>query len=164
MLKQLTFSISIVFISWITGMIINAFLVRTAFYSKKLTHLNFVESKKINKLIGIGIIKWMVKNTPFKFFNPNLKMKAKTELAALNHLHKEMTLAEINHLIAFVLVLLFAIIQIFKGFYSLALIMTITNILMNLYPSLLQQQNKRRLDKLKKILYTRNLSDGTTVI
>lgn len=132
-------------------MIINAFLIKTAFYNKYLTNLNFIKSKTLNKLIGIGVIKWIVKNTFFKFFNPNLKMKRKIELTELDKLRNEMTLAEINHLIAFVAVAFFVLFQIFKGKFQLALIMVIVNVLMNLYPSLLQQENKRRIDKLKKL-------------
>ncbi|WP_167397992.1 glycosyl-4,4'-diaponeurosporenoate acyltransferase CrtO family protein [Pedobacter paludis] len=149
--KYLTFGISITFISWIVGMIINAFLIKTTFYDKNLTSLNFIKSKKLNKRIGIGIVKWIVKNTFFKFFNPNLKMKRKIELSELDQLRKEMTLAEINHLIAFGFVAIFAIVAVVKSNYMSALIMMLVNILMNLYPSLLQQENKRRIDKLKLV-------------
>ncbi|RZK19013.1 MAG: hypothetical protein EOO86_08605 [Pedobacter sp.] len=152
MIKHITFSISITFLSWIVGMIINAFLIKTVFYQEKLTNLNFVKSKKINKLMGIGVIKWIVKNTFFKFFNPKLKMKTKIKQNELDVLRNEMTLAEINHLIAFATVVIFALVMVFKEKYLLALIMMIVNMLMNLYPSLLQQENKRRLDQLEKVL------------
>jgi len=150
-IHYLTLSISVTFLSWIVGIIIGAVLFKTEFYSKNLTALNFITSRKTNKLIGIYAIKWIVKNTFFKFFNPNLKMKKKTDLAELNNLRKEMTIAEINHLIAFVAAAVFALIMAFKGKYLLILIMMIVNILMNLYPSLLQQENKRRIDKLRSL-------------
>ncbi|RZL25246.1 MAG: hypothetical protein EOO96_23090 [Pedobacter sp.] len=157
MIRYLTLSISITFLSWILGIFIGAFLVRTEFYRKNLTNLNFITSKSINKLIGIGAIKWVVKNTFFKFFNPNLKMKRKTDIGEADKLRKEMTSAEINHLIGFVAVVIFIIVVIFKGKYLLAMVMMIVNILMNLYPSLLQQENKRRIDKLRNLL-TRSCS------
>lgn len=155
MIRHLTNGISIVFISWIVGMIINAFLIKTTRYQEKLTNLNFIKSKKINKLIGIGLIKWTVKNTFFKFFNPKLRINNKVEPNDLNILRNEMTLAEINHLIAFIAVAIFALSMVFKGKYLPAFIMMMLNTLMNLYPSLLQQENKRRIDKLKKV-FTRN--------
>lgn len=102
--------------------------------------------------MGIGVIKWIVKNTFFKFFNPKLKMKTKIKQNELDVLRNEMTLAEINHLIAFATVVIFALVMVFKEKYLLALIMMIVNMLMNLYPSLLQQENKRRLDQLEKVL------------
>lgn len=152
MIKHITFSISITFISWIVGMIINAFLIKTAFYQEKLTKLNFIRSRKLNKLIGIGVIKWVIKNTFFKLFNPKLKMKSKVDQKELNILRNEMTVAEINHLIAFLAVVIFALVMVFKEKYLLALVMMIVNMLMNLYPSLLQQENKRRLAQLEKVL------------
>ena len=145
-------------------MIINAFLIKTTFYQEKLSNLNFVKSKKLNKLIGIGVIKWIIKNTFFKFFNPKLKMKSKPEVNELDVLRREMTLAEVNHLIAFYAVVILAIVMVFKEKYLLALVMMIVNTLMNLYPSLLQQENKRRLDKLKRIFHTKYFSNNATEV
>lgn len=162
MIKHITFSISITFLSWIIGMIIDAFLIKTPFYQEKLTNLNFVKSKKLNKLMGIGVIKWIIKNTFFKFFNPKLKMKSKMEQNELDDLRSEMTLAEVNHLIAFAAVVIFSIVMVVKEKYVLALVMMIVNMLMNLYPSLLQQENKRRLDRLKTIFNTKRFKDSAT--
>jgi len=146
-----TFGISISFISWIVGMILNSILAKTKYY-KKLSNLNFIESKALNKNIGIGYFKWIVKNTFFKLFNEKIKIENKR--IDLTELRNEMTLSEVSHLIGFVFVTIFAI---YKGFsisfvYGLAIMFP--NILMNMYPSLLQQENKRRIDKLirKQIL------------
>jgi len=146
--KYLSFSISIAVISWIVGMTIGAILRKTEFYKNKLSKLNFLKSEKLNKLIGMGIFKWIVKNTFFKFFNQKLKLKNKIEKTDLNKLRDEMTISEIDHLIGFALVTVFAIVKLFSLNFLFALTIMIVNILMNLYPSLLQQQNKRRLDKL----------------
>ena len=153
MFKYITLGISLSFISWIVGMIINTFLIKTALYNKRLTHLNFIKSKRLNRWIGIGLIKWVVKNTFFKFFNPNLKMKNKVEWGELDKIRQEMTLAEINHLIGFAFVSIFAIVFLFKGNYSSASMVMLVNVIMNFYPSLLQQENKRRIDKLKLIFF-----------
>ena len=107
--------------------------------------------------MGIGVIKWIVRNTFLKFFNPKLKMKSKTEPNEIDVLRSEMTLAEINHLIAFCAVVVFAIVMVFKEKYLSALVMMIVNMLMNLYPSLLQQENKRRLSKLKRFFNKNSL-------
>lgn len=66
LIAGLIFGISISFISWIVGMIINAILLKTEFY-KKISNLNFITSETINKNIGINYFKWIVKNTFFKF-------------------------------------------------------------------------------------------------
>ncbi|KUG11670.1 hypothetical protein BEI02_17230 [Elizabethkingia sp. HvH-WGS333] len=148
-LAYLMFSISITFISWIVGMIINALLKKTASYNQELVSFNFIKSEKLNKAIGIGVIKWIVKNTFFKFFNPKLKFDRSVNLTELKTIRNEMTKSEIEHLIAFVFASFFAIIKFYNHNYLFCLIIMIVNILMNLYPSLLQQQNKRRIDKLE---------------
>jgi len=146
-LKYLSFSLSIVFISWIVGMLINALIKKTDFYNKHLNHLNFIKSEKLNKIIGMHFFKWIVKNTFFKFFNQKLKLKSKIEKADLVKLRAEMTTSEIDHLVAFIFVTCFALFAFYNLKFKSAGIMMSVNVLMNLYPSLLQQENKRRIDK-----------------
>ncbi len=148
-MQYLTFSISITIISWIIAMILNEVVKRTPLYIK-LSNLNFITSEKANNILGIGAFKWIVKNTFFKFFNPNLKLSRRPDVLQLMALRKQMTTAEINHLIAFACVAIFALVILVKGKFLLALIMILVNILMNLYPSLLQQENKRQIDQMMK--------------
>jgi len=100
-----TFGISMSFISWIVGMILNSILMRTEYY-KKLSNLNFIKSKTLNKNIGIKYFKWIVKNTFFKFFNQKIKLENRD--ADLTEIRNEMTLSEISHLIGFIFVTIFA--------------------------------------------------------
>ncbi|MBO3272874.1 MULTISPECIES: hypothetical protein [Hymenobacter] len=146
-LGYLTSSISIIFISWIIGLIISAFIKETYFYKNKLSNLNFIRDEDTNRNIGLYIIKWIIKNTFFKFFNQKLKLNGRITASELKILRYEMTKSEIDHLIAFVFVLPFVLFKIFNQQYLFATILMIVNTLMNLYPSLLQQQNKRRIDK-----------------
>ncbi|AFU69495.1 hypothetical protein P700755_002768 [Psychroflexus torquis ATCC 700755] len=141
------FGISISLISWIVGMVLNGILVKTEYY-KKLSNLNFIESKALNKNIGIGYFKWIVKNTFFKFFNQKIKLENRK--VDLTEIRNEMTLSEISHLIGFIFVTVFAIYKSFTLSLVFGLTMMIPNIYMNLYPSLLQQENKRRINKLMK--------------
>jgi len=145
--KYLSFSISIAFISWIVGMSFNAFLRKTDFYCKYLSHLNFIKNEKLNKIIGLQFFKWIVKNTFFKFFNQKLKLKNKIEKADLVKLRAEMTNSEIDHLVAFIFVTCFVLVAFYNLKFEAAGIMMLINVFMNLYPSLLQQENKRRIDK-----------------
>lgn len=135
------------FISWMVGMILNSILVKTGYY-KKLSNLNFIPSKTWNKRIGIKYFRWIVKNTFFKFFNQKIKLENKKVDWA--ELRNEMTLSEISHLIGFIFVTGFAIYKSLMVSIVFGLTMMIPNILMNLYPSLLQQENKRRIDALLK--------------
>lgn len=141
------FGVSISFISWIVGMILNALLMKTEYY-KKLSNLNFITSKSLNKRIGIKYFKWIVKNTFFKFFNQSIKVEdRKTDLTKIRY---EMTLSEISHLIAFIFVTIIAIYKSITTGIIFGITIMIANTFMNLYPSLLQQENKRRIDKLLK--------------
>ncbi|WP_438426657.1 hypothetical protein [Aquimarina macrocephali] len=128
-------------------MILNSILLKTEYY-KKLSNLNFATNKTLNKYIGIEQFKWIVKNTFFKFFNQKIKLKDKK--VELTEIRKEMTIAEISHLIGFIFVIFFALYKGFMHNYLFGLIIMIVNVFMNLYPSLLQQENKRRIDKLIK--------------
>lgn len=129
------------------GMILNSILLKTKYY-KKLSNLNFVTNKNFNKYIGVEQFKWIVKNTFFKFFNGKITLKDKN--VELSEIRKEMTIAEISHLIGFIFVTVIALYKSISQNFLLGLIIMIANILMNLYPSLLQQENKRRIDKLIK--------------
>lgn len=128
-------------------MILNSMLMKTEYY-KKLSNFNFIRSRSLNKNIGIKYFKWIVKNTFFKFFNQKIKLEnKKVDLADIRN---EMTLSEISHLIGFIFVAGFAVYKSFVVNIVFGLTMMIPNVLLNLYPSLLQQENKRRIDKLIK--------------
>ncbi len=148
--KYFTFGISISFISFLVGMTVNAALRKTAFYNRELSNLNFIKNEKLNRYIGIGIFKWIVKNTFFKFFNQKLRLKRKIEKADLYLLRNEMTISEIDHLIGFAFVAVFALVKSYNHNLIFGFTIMLVNVLMNLYPSLLQQQNKRRIDTLLK--------------
>lgn len=138
-----TFGISMSFISWIVGMILNAILMKTAYYDN-ISHLNFIRSKNLNKKIGLKPFKWIVKNTFFKFFNQKIKVENQND--DLTEIRKEMTFSEISHLIGFAFVTIFAFFKVFSVGLIFGLTMMIPNTILNLYPSLLQQENKRRID------------------
>lgn len=126
-------------------MMLNSVLVNTIYY-ERLSNLNIISSKNLNKIIGIRYFKWVVKNTFFQFFNQKIKIENKN--VDLFEIRNEMTTAEISHLIGFTFVTLFAIYKSYKINLVFGLIIMIANVFLNLYPSLLQQENKRRISKL----------------
>lgn len=148
-IKYFIYSITIAIFSWIVGMTLNGVLKKREYYNK-LSNLNLIKNEYINNRIGLGVFKWIVKNTFFKHFNQNLKLKSKIEIARLSQLREEMTFSEISHLIAFGFMAVFTLVQFIDGQYTFGWIIMIVNIIMNLYPSLLQQENKKRIDRLIK--------------
>lgn len=135
--------------SWLVGMFLNSLFMKHRNYNK-LCDLNFIKNEKINDTIGLKAFKWIVKNTFFKLFNDKIKIEKVSKKPALHDLRVEMTYSEISHLVGFVFVLFFVIFRITQGEFAHAFVILIVNILMNLYPSLLQQQNKRRIDRLSQ--------------
>lgn len=125
-----------------------ALIRNTNFYKTRLSNLNFVKSDIINQMLGVGLVKWIVKNTFFKYLNPNLRFDKKSNISQIKTIRDDMIKAEIDHLFAFLFVSIFMFIAINNHKFLSALIILFTNIIMNLNPSLLQQQNKRRIDKL----------------
>src|SRR5689334_9199824 len=113
--KYLSFGISISIISWIVGMAIGSVLRKTEFYGQKLSNLNFITGYSLNKIIGLDVFKWIVKNTFFKFFNQKLKLKNKAEKTDIHKLRDEMTISEIDHLIGFMFVTVFVFIKFYKA-------------------------------------------------
>ncbi|MBL7471189.1 glycosyl-4,4'-diaponeurosporenoate acyltransferase CrtO family protein [Robertkochia sediminum] len=135
-------------ISWLIGMIVNDILIKTEYY-KKVAYLNFIESKALNKIIGINQFKWIVNNTFFRHLNQQIKLEKRSP--NLIQLRSEMTKAEVSHLIGFIFVAIIAIyISIERGFLA-GFTMMFPNVILNLYPTLLQQENKRRIDEILKV-------------
>lgn len=150
--QYISFSLSITIISWLVGIAFNTPLRKTKYY-EKLSKLNLIESQSIQKALQLTWFKWVVKNTFFKYFNPKLKLGSKAEIGELKKLREEMTFAELNHLVGFCFVSMFVLVKLVDGLFLLAVIMMIVNVLLNLYPSLLQQQNKKRIDRFLKRYY-----------
>lgn len=143
--KYLSFSLWITIISWLVGMAVNALLRKSPNYDRYFSRLNFIQSDRLNRIIGLGPFTWLVKNTFFKFFNQKLKPGRRVEKSDLLKLRHEMTTSEIDHLIGFVFVCAFALVVLFRSNVLSFLIMMMVNMLMNLFPSLLQRENKRRI-------------------
>lgn len=144
-LLGLYFGTSISVVSWMIGIMFNGIFGKTEFY-KKFSNLNFIKSKSLNNNIGMKYFKWIVKRTIFKYFNQKIKLENKnSDLKKIRH---EMTLAEISHLVGFIFVTLFAIYFSLKVNLIYGLSIMIPNTFLNLYPSLLQQENKRKIDNL----------------
>lgn len=138
-------SISIVFISFIVGMIVTELIKKTALY-ESLSHLHFIKNERVHQIIGVGVFRWLVKNTFLKFFNQKIKLNKDMDVTDLQNIHKEMTKAEVGHLIGFLFVILVISFLILQENYLFAGVLFTVNAFANLYPSLLQQLTKSKLD------------------
>ncbi|WCO02118.1 glycosyl-4,4'-diaponeurosporenoate acyltransferase CrtO family protein [Psychroserpens ponticola] len=142
-------SIVFVFASWTIGLVINNAIKNMAFYSR-FSHFNFIKKESTYRAIGMTSFKWILKNSFFKYFNQKLKFESRPSISQLHDIRKEMTYSEIGHLIGFIFILIVMILKLRDGHVTYAAILFICNIIFNLYPSLLQQQNKKQIDRILK--------------
>ena len=142
-------AIALTFTSWLVGLLLNSTIKNSAFYSK-ISHLNFIKKESTNRSIGMDGFKWVIKNSFFKYFNQKLKFKTRPSISQLKEIRKEMTYSEISHFVGFIFILVIIVLKLLKGQATYAFILFIFNIIFNLYPSLLQQQHKKRIDRILK--------------
>ena len=141
------FAISFTFSFSIVGLFANLAIKDKSFY-RHLENFNFIKSDTVNRYLGIVYFKEILLRSFWRQLNPTIKITKHPDRQKLISLRNEMTSAEIGHLIAFICVIIVAVIFKIKHFYEGAFIpILISNIIFHTYPVLLQQYNKRRLDK-----------------
>lgn len=123
----------------------------------RLSNFRFIKNDRTYDLIGVWLIKWAVSKTFWRHFNKKLTLSSGTDLAGLKAMRMEMTNAEIGHLVGLIAqTLLVLVLFILDQSSTLIAILIFLNIILNLYPALLQQQNKARLDRLIAVLESRS--------
>jgi hypothetical protein len=142
-------AIAFTFGSWLVGLILNNAIKYLPFYPL-ISNFNFIKKESTNRFIGLTGFKWIVKNTFFKYFNQTLKFESRPSISELQNIRKEMVYAEIGHFIAFIFIFVVIVVKLSNEAFIYAGILFICNIIFNLYPSLLQQQNKKRIDRILK--------------
>ena len=141
-------SITIAFGFAVVGLLINYILMNLPFYDR-LSHLNFIRSDKANKYLGVLYFRQMLITSFWRHFNPKIKITGRATHSQLLNLRREMTYAEISHLVAFLCVLAVAVFAYRYKPHNMAVVpLLISNVLFHFYPALVQQYNKRRLDVL----------------
>jgi hypothetical protein len=154
------YTVKVIFISWMIGHA-STLLLRRVTAIDKLLQIKFIGSEKLNKLVGVGICKWVLTNSFIKYFNRRLQISVeKPNLNTLIELREAMSYAEAVHLIGFAYVLGVVLMNIIND-QRLSMIAPLfaVNIVANFYPVLVQQMNKRRLGCLIKTLSSREDRD-----
>lgn len=149
MVQYFFYAISVNFLSWAIGELLNQKIKEKQWYCN-FSKLNFIKSEKLRKLVGLRLFQSALTNTILKRFNRKLQLNQRKTLTDLKKLRVEMTNAEISHFMAFLITLISSIIVFYFNMIFGLLIFSL-NIPMNLYPSLLQQQNNERIDEILKI-------------
>ena len=106
---------------------------------------------QLTSSIGVLAFGWLIRHSFMGWFNKKLRLKSSASLDDLKRLKQEMGYAEAGHLVAFYVLLAVNLIFIYLGLeWWYILIFLILNVIFNLYLVLLQQYNKRRVQKLIK--------------
>jgi hypothetical protein len=151
--------LSVIMVSWFLGLLMTAYL-KTQPYYPAISSLNLLRSQRMYTIVGIQVFKWLVTKTVYRYLNKNIKFRTRPDLDELVNVRAAMTESEVLHGIAFLFVILAGLpVLLIQGDYQMVFYLMALNIIFNLYPTLLQQYNKAKLDKVMDEL---NLLRSTT--
>ena len=143
--------IALIFLSYGVGALLIPVSKKLEFYDLFLNQ-NFINDS-LTKSLGVLVLRWLIRNTFMGSFNKRLQYSGKASQASLLDLKKVMNDAEISHLFGFIALFIVNIIMIFKGgTYFEIISLMVLNIIFNLYLVFLQQYNKRRIDRILKLI------------
>lgn len=130
---------------------LETFIIKIIGFYEWFENHNYIGDESTKRL---GVLKfgWLIRKSFMGKFNQKLKFSGGLNQEKLVQLKIDMTFAENNHLIAFVLLQILVVFLSFEGIEVWQLVIyTFLNIIFNLYLVFLQQFNKRRIDRLLKM-------------
>ena len=143
--------IFLIFTSYAIG-VLGTELIKIIGVYKWFENHNYI-GDKLTKRLGVLQFGWLIRNSFMGKFNQKLKFKGIFNKEKLDQLKYDMTYAENNHLIGFVLLQVLIGLLLVWGIELWQIVVnTILNIVFNLYLVFLQQFNKRRIDEILKII------------
>lgn len=105
----------------------------------------FERSGRVYELAGVRAAKSVLRRGPLAVFNPQLHLPAERTPAELDHLAQRMRDAEACHAVQFVALLVVVGHAVVRGWWPAAALTLVFDVLMNLYPVMLQRYNRARL-------------------
>jgi hypothetical protein len=109
---------------------------------------DFERTGHVYESLGIRLFKSLVRRGPLSIFSPTLRFPEEKTVTALLHLDHEMRKAETGHVLIFILMLLFAGYALFRGWLDALGWLLAFNVIINLYPIMLQRYNRIKLQAL----------------
>lgn len=105
----------------------------------------FERSGRVYELLGVRVVKWLLRRGPLAVFNPHLHLPAERTPEHLARLEQRMKDAEASHAILLVLTLAVVANALAHGWWAAALWTVVFDLLLNGYPVLLQRYNRALL-------------------
>ena len=100
---------------------------------------------RIYEILGVRLVKWLLRRGPLAVFNPDLHIPKERTPAKLAHLEQRMKDAEASHFILLVLTLGVVFHAAARGWWGAAAWTLLFDVLVNGYPVMLQRYNRSRL-------------------
>ncbi len=113
---------------------------------KDLYNKRKFETPRYFKFLLVPVYQMVLINSFVRYFNPRVYLKGK-DRSYLSTYHEETKIAETSHILAFVPTSILQIIYLLQGEYKHFLFLGLFNILFNIYPMLLQRQNRFLIER-----------------
>ena len=115
--------------------VLGTFIIKKLGFYESFENHNYI-GDILTKRLGVLKLGWLIRNSFLGKFNQKLKLSGRLNHERLIQLKKDMTFAENNHLIAFILLQTLIVFLAFKGIETWQIVSyTILNIIFNLYLS-----------------------------
>lgn len=132
-------------LSWIATVTLIAHLsFPAAYYATR----PFERTGQFYERVGIRVVKKLLRRGPLRIFSPTLQFPKEKTVSALRNLDNEMRKAETAHMLTFIVMLLLFGYAVVEGWLDVVLWMLLFNILINVYPIMLQRYNRTKLQEL----------------
>ncbi len=105
----------------------------------------FERDGRVYERVGVRLAKSVLRRGPLAVFNPKLHLPAERTPAELSRLAQRMRDAEASHAVLFVAELAVVGHALARGWWTAAALTLLFDVLMNLYPVMLQRYNRARL-------------------
>ena len=101
---------------------------------------------RVYRLLGIGLFKRLLVRGPLAALNPAIRSQGGRR--SLSELTEKMCEAEAGHVLIFVVMLLFVFSAALQGWWGSVFWLLLFNMLLNLYPIMLQRYNRARIERI----------------
>ena len=146
--------ILVTFLSFVVGVFADPILRRVTDYESLSTRYLFADAETY-ELFCVLWFRWFLQVTPLGRFNRDIHFTGKRDLATLKTIRDHMATAEMSHWVGFMSMLAMTFVAWWHRGTIVGLSYVAFNLLGNVYPCLLQQYNKRRLDRLISVIENR---------
>lgn len=107
----------------------------------------FERDGRVYELVGIRLVKQLLRRGPLAVFNPDLHLPAEPNPANVAHLDQRMRDAEASHAILFAATVGVVAHAAVRGWWGAAGVTLFFDVLLNGYPVMLQRYNRARLER-----------------